>query len=983
MKKTTVKRLLVCAMLAAVLLAATGCVIKPDPTTVENTGEVNLLPFATSTPTPTAPPDNGLQTWGADAAATGATASAGGQQTYQPIAVITPQPTAKPVYTIKPIATTGTVTIAPGALATVTPTADTTLRSGSSGVLVRALQQKLQSLGYYTGSIDGDFGAATESAVKAFQERNGLKADGVVGAATQNLLDSGSAVRAPEPIETPTYIYATARPTPLTYTPSTLSTYRFLQSGSTGKDVTNLQNRLKELGYYTGSASGTFNDATKEAVIAFQERNGLWVDGVAGEDTQRMLYSSAALPLSGMVAVTPVPTAVSYRTLKKGSAGDDVSSLQQRLTELYYYTGKVSGSYDDVTELAVKVFQQRNGLSVDGVAGSETQRALFADAALPAPTARTGSYTSLKSGDSGADVYQLQQALYDLGYYTGAIDGLYDDDVTAAVKLFQQTNGLDVDGKAGSRTQKKLYSGGAKALAPADATYSTLRAGDSGERVTALQTLLRSYGYYTAENTGVYDNATLLAVQQFQAMNGLSVDGVAGPATLMLLYTGTPVTAQQGAGEQTATFTTLKQGMSGPDVQRMQELLADQGYYTAAIDGSYGYTTKAAVTAFQQKNGLTADGVAGTETLALLYSGDALPAAVATAAPRTTLRLGDSGTDVLQLQQRLAALGYSGFVSSGLYDEATSAAVRLFQQQNGLASDGVAGESTLTALYSATVVSGAQSAQGTLSSVNNRSRELEEQNASGAIQSSLSGGGIAASYNGTLYYTGDEQGRIYAGNSYGTGTLLVDMPARFIHASSAGLTFVSGNRIYSASLDGKNITVKAQAGSIDKFSLVNGTMYYLDGSTLVKLPSTGNASYLATDVNDFIIDIYDYMAYIATNSGVKRVGLNGSGTETLVTTPADQVALADTVVFFRSGGAIYRLDNGVSRLVLDTDATWMAVYRDRIYYVTGGCLYRCGTDGLNNQVFYDGQTSSVSFSAGKAYICAEEGGALTKVVECE
>ena len=184
MKKTTVKRLLLCAMLAAVLLAATGCVIKPDPTTVENTGEVNLLPFATSTPTPTAPPDNGLQTWGADAAATGATSSTGGQQTYQPIAVITPQPTAKPVYTIKPIATTGTVTIAPGALATVTPTADTTLRSGSSGVLVRALQQKLQSLGYYTGSIDGDFGAATESAVKAFQERNGLKADGVVGAAT-------------------------------------------------------------------------------------------------------------------------------------------------------------------------------------------------------------------------------------------------------------------------------------------------------------------------------------------------------------------------------------------------------------------------------------------------------------------------------------------------------------------------------------------------------------------------------------------------------------------------------------------------------------------------------------------------------------------------------------------------------------------------------------------------------------------------------
>ena len=165
--------------------------------------------------------------------------------------------------------------------------------------------------------------------------------------------------------------------------------------------------------------------------------------------------------------------------------------------------------------------------------------------------------------------------------------------------------------------------------------------------------------------------------------------------------------------------------------------------------------------------------------------------------------------------------------------------------------------------------------------------------------------------------------------------------------------------------------------------MVNGTMYYLEGSTLVKLPATGSATYLATDVNDFIIDIYGYMAYLATNTGVRRVGLNGSAMETLVTTAADQVALADTVVFFRSGGSIYRVDNGVSRLLMDANATWMGVYRDKIYYVMGGCLSRCGTDGLNNQVFYDGQTSSVSFSAGRAYICAEEGGALTKVVECE
>ena len=56
-----------------------------------------------------------------------------------------------------------------------------------------------------------------------------------------------------------------------------------------------LQQRLKDLGYFSGSVSGDFGADTEVALRAFQERNGLWVDGVAGEDTQRMLYSNDAL----------------------------------------------------------------------------------------------------------------------------------------------------------------------------------------------------------------------------------------------------------------------------------------------------------------------------------------------------------------------------------------------------------------------------------------------------------------------------------------------------------------------------------------------------------------------------------------------------------------------------------------------------------------------------------------------------------------
>lgn len=62
------------------------------------------------------------------------------------------------------------------------------LKVGSSGDDVIKLQKKLKSWGYYTGSVDGIFGSGTESSVKYFQRKNGLTADGVVGAATAKAL---------------------------------------------------------------------------------------------------------------------------------------------------------------------------------------------------------------------------------------------------------------------------------------------------------------------------------------------------------------------------------------------------------------------------------------------------------------------------------------------------------------------------------------------------------------------------------------------------------------------------------------------------------------------------------------------------------------------------------------------------------------------------------------------------------------------------
>lgn len=62
------------------------------------------------------------------------------------------------------------------------------LKQGSRGETVKTMQRKLKNWGYYTGSIDGIFGSKTKDAVKYFQRKNGLTADGIVGAKTLKAL---------------------------------------------------------------------------------------------------------------------------------------------------------------------------------------------------------------------------------------------------------------------------------------------------------------------------------------------------------------------------------------------------------------------------------------------------------------------------------------------------------------------------------------------------------------------------------------------------------------------------------------------------------------------------------------------------------------------------------------------------------------------------------------------------------------------------
>ena len=490
-----------------------------------------------------------------------------------------------------------------------------------------------------------------------------------------------------------------------------------LQKGDKGDLVKELQADLSKLGYYKNSCDGNFGDVTKEAVMAFQKANKMTADGVAGTSTLKKIADLLEKDEPN------TDSTVSDGTLKKGSKGEAVKKLQQRLKDLGYYKSGCDSDYGSQTVAAVKSFQGKNGLEQTGVADPATQKKLYSDSAIGANTstapATLNTNQTLKVGSSGEQVKLLQKRLKELGYYNNSADGNFGYQTLKAVIAFQLNNGLTDDGVAGPSTLKKLVSDSANKPGEGDDnkpeeddkldTDGSLKKGDSGEAVKALQRRLKALGYYTNYVDGDYGSQTVAAVKAFQKKNGLTDDGVAGSVTLTKLNSSSAIGANDKTEEEEkpADDDTLKKGSKGEAVRKLQQRLKDLGYYTPGVDGDYGTQTVNAVKAFQKRNGLTDDGVAGPSTQNKLYSDSAVGAKDKVEDDLDddgTLKKGDSGEAVKTLQRRLKELGYYTNYIDGDYGSQTVTAVKAFQKRNGLTDDGVAGPATLSKLNSSSAI---------------------------------------------------------------------------------------------------------------------------------------------------------------------------------------------------------------------------------------------------------------------------------------
>ena len=234
---------------------------------------------------------------------------------------------------------------------------------GDQGDDIRAIQDRLYQLGYLLNRGDGDFGEATEAAVRKMQERNDISVDGAVGKESISLLYSDE-----------------IKP-------------NLIGIGEQSDLVKKYQQRLIDLGYLREEADGNFGGATERAVREFQSRNDQIVDGYLGPDTREAMDSSDAKPFG----------------LRLGDTSESVREAQKRLIHYgYLESGLDKGYYGELTEAAVKQFQRQNGLSVDGTVGINTMTKLLSSNAqkkpvsVPQVTQSTNTGGSSSSGSSSS-----------------------------------------------------------------------------------------------------------------------------------------------------------------------------------------------------------------------------------------------------------------------------------------------------------------------------------------------------------------------------------------------------------------------------------------------------------------------------------------------------------------------------------------------------------------------------------------------------
>ena len=497
------------------------------------------------------------------------------------------------------------------------------LKPGDSGDEVLELNTRLRQLNYTSTRAGEEYTAATEAAVSAVQAAYGLPVTGVADEATLNV------------------IYGDC--------------YRPLSYGAEGLDVQALQEKLSELGYYTGNITGSYLEGTTAAVQVFQGENSMEITGVADVAVQEKLFSLAIRPTP---TPTPVPTATPIpaptgtpgpyqafkKTLKYGEKSADVEKVQQRLKDLGFFTYyKTTGQFYKNTQEAVEAFQKHNGLQVTGTVDEETWNALFNDAtvadvnsaAKPAwePTPLP-YFFEVDVANQVVKVWKYSAETEDYSILDRAFL------CATGTKTYPSPLGtFTLPGKRAAHCKFPKWGGGEArwwTKITEDIAFHSVLYGDSSDdstlKVSSLTGLGRrgSHGCIrmtVADAHWIYDHAE--AGMKVWIHDDAAADpelryavqpGALNKKTMMPEVTpAPPVYSYDGTKAPDSVERNLSLGKEGQDVYWLQMKLKELGFYKGTVTGQYREGTQKAVAAYQRSRGLSEDGTAGKRTLETLY----------------------------------------------------------------------------------------------------------------------------------------------------------------------------------------------------------------------------------------------------------------------------------------------------------------------------------------------------------------------------
>ena len=412
------------------------------------------------------------------------------------------------------------------------------LKEGDSGPLVTAMQTKLKELSLFSGEVSGAYDLTTSLAVRLFQQLYSLEMTGEADVQTLGLLYSDLSER--EMLAAPT---ATPKPAITVYT-ETVKYNKKLAYGSKGADVQKVQERLKELGFFTYKKTTTgYYKNTQAAVKAFQKQNGLPETGIVNEETWNVLFNDPDVAtVNDAPRPSPAPTPVPYAM--------DVD-VRSQVVKVY--------TYDENQEYNVLV---RVMICSSGTTKYPSKPGTYV---LSGRKARWCTFPKWGGGtaqywtkiDDNIAFHSIMYVNYNpdnpnmstfnhlgsrashgcIRLHTTDAKWVYENCGKGTVLTIHNEKNTDDELLAFAKYRK---TNAGNTVIPASAydfeaeppAYQKLKSGSYGTAVFWMQKTLEKLGYFKDTTaTGYYGPMTKSAVKRFQKANGINSDGVMGEKT--------------------------------------------------------------------------------------------------------------------------------------------------------------------------------------------------------------------------------------------------------------------------------------------------------------------------------------------------------------------------------------------------------------------------------------------------------------------